>query len=50
MLSGGLLVMSVINIAARAFLINNLPEKKLGVAMYPILLFYLFIGMLVLYI
>lgn len=36
-------------VAAQVFIAFNIDESKRGVAVYPILLFYLFIGFMVLY-
>ena len=39
----------MVDVAAQAFIAKNVPAKKRGVSLYPILLFYLFIGLMVLY-
>lgn len=35
--------------ASQAFIANNIAPERRGVALYPILLFYLFLGFVVLY-
>ena len=38
------------NIAAKAFIAGNVPAKKRGVSLFPIFVFYSFMGLLVLYV